>query len=157
MQASEPREGTRKMCWKLRYLCHTWTVVERLRGGFALAVLLYLLGKTIMPKNNDIPADVDKLVDLLSHMCPGQDAQIKFRTNDHRELSGYWLWDIINLQHKHVAPREVRSRHRGKELRAYHKNIFRRIWRWKDAMKKLTQYQEMRNALKVWQLLHSPG
>ena len=117
-------------------------VVERLREGHALAVLLYLIGKTIMKNKHDEPADVDRLIELLSYMCPGQDAQIKFRTNDHRDLSGHWLWDIINLQHKHVARREVRSQHRGKLLREYHKTMFRRIWRWKDAMRKLMNYQE---------------
>lgn len=86
--------------------------------------------------------DADKLIELLSRMCPGQDAQIKFRTNDHRDLSGYWLWDMVQMQHKHVPRREVRSRYRGKMLREYHKSIFRRIWRWKDAMKKLKELQE---------------
>ena len=86
--------------------------------------------------------DVDKLIELLSYMCPGQDAQVKFRTNDHRDLSGYWLWDMVNLQHKHVSRRAVRDDHRGKALREYHRAIFRRIWRWRDAMKKLNTYQE---------------
>lgn len=96
----------------------------------------------VKKKITDSPADMDELIELLSFMCPGQDVQIKFRTNDHRDLSGYWLWDIVNLQHKHVARREVRLRHRGKALREYHRTIFRRIWRWKDAMKKLYELRE---------------
>lgn len=99
--------------------------------------------KTMVKKKvTDSPADMDELIELLSFMCPGQDAQVRFRTNNHRDLSGYWLWDMINLQHTHVARREVRSRNRGKALREYHRTIFRRIWRWPDAMKKLQQYRE---------------
>lgn len=138
-----------------RYLYHAWAVAKRLREGRLTALLLYMVLKTIMKKKIDPvpargapwldlqpPVDGDHLIELLSYMCPGQDAQIRFRTNDHRDLSGYWLWDIVNLQHKHVARKEVRSMYRGKALREYHRIIFRRIWRWKDAMKKLQELQE---------------
>jgi hypothetical protein len=83
-----------------------------------------------------------ELIELLSFMCPGVDAQVTFRSKDHKELSGYWLWDIVNLQHKKTMRGDVRSMHRGRKFNEYHAIIFRRRWRWKDAMKLLHRYRE---------------
>lgn len=93
-------------------------------------------------KREEEEASIEKLRELLLYLSPGQDAQIKFRTSDRRGLSGYWLWDMVNLHHNHTPRRDVRARHKGDELRTYHARIFRHTWRWKDAMKKLKQCED---------------
>lgn len=88
--------------------------------------------------------DTGELVELLGFMCPGQDAQVHFRTKDRRSLSGYWTWDIIQLRHVHTPNKVIWARFKNKPqaLRDYNRSIMRRQWRYKDAMKLLEKYRD---------------
>lgn len=86
--------------------------------------------------------DQHLVVRMLGHLCPGQDAQVTFKTVDHREIGGYYQWKLVDLVHTKVGRKDVEREYKGKTaLKAYHQNICCRRWRWKDMLKLLAKWE----------------
>jgi hypothetical protein len=80
-----------------------------------------------------------EFIEFLLCMFPGQDVRVKFRTAEQRDLSGYWCWNLIEMEHRHTSAKTIREYHKHAMLKQYHDSIIKRRYRWKDVTKKLRE------------------